>query len=218
MSVIRNHTVLLIDAEPVSQLGLAQLIQKDPNYRVCGQAESLGRGRELCVQFLPTLVVLDLALGDGLGFVRDLPQWSPHSRVIIYTALMDVIMVQRAFKAGVYGYVSRKDPLVAVSRAVSGALIGERHVGPAVEEIMLGNLANGGLQVKPEGRGGLTNRELQVVEHFGRGLSAREAATLMNLSIKTIETHSQRIKEKLGLKSIAALRHYAASPDVLKLD
>ena len=214
MTSLRENSVIIAEAEPVTQLGLAYLINKEPSLRVCGQASGLPGARELCERHQPALLVVDVALGDGLGFVKDLPRWSPRTRVVVFTAVAEVVTVQRAFQAGVWGYVLRRDPATALVTALHGALLGVRHVSPQMENLMLGNLANGSLQVKGEGRGNLSNRESEVLRHLGQGFDTRKISQEMTVSIKTIETHCQRMKEKLGMRSLSALRQYAAVQSV----
>ena len=210
MTSLRENSVIIAEAEPVTQLGLLHLINKEPALRVCGQASGLSEARKLCERLQPALLVVDVALGDGLGFVKDLPQWCPATRVVVFTAVAEVVLVQRAFQAGAWGYVLRRDPVSALVTALHGALAGVRHVSPQVEDLMLGNLARGSLQVKVEGRGSLSNREAEVLRCLGRGMETRKISEELSVSIKTVETHCQRMKEKLGLVSISALRQYAA--------
>lgn len=213
MTALKETHIVIAEAEPVTRLGLLHLINKEPSLRVCGEAACLPDARELCAKHQPGVVVFDLALGDGLGFIKDLAQWSPRTRVVIYTGLMDVVVLQRTFKAGALGFVSRQDAAACLLTAIHGAVQGARHMSPRVENVVLGNLATGALEVRGargEGLPALTNRELQTLRLLGRGLSNREIAAEMKVSIKTIETHCQRLKEKLHLHGSAALRQYAA--------
>ena len=115
---------------------------------VCGEAEALPVARDLCVKLKPEIVLLDPAVGDGFGFIKELPRWSALSRVVVLTGLADALSVQRAFKAGAYGYVTRLDPLPALLMALLGAAKGERHMGPGVELVMLKTLASGEMELR----------------------------------------------------------------------
>lgn len=210
MAPLKDINIVVAEAEPITRLGLAHLINKEPSLRVCGEAECLKGARELCSKHQPRIVIIDLALGDGLTFIKDLAQWSAGTRVVVYTSLVDVVSMQRAFKAGAFGYVSRHDPSQNILTAIMGALKGLRHVSPRVENMVLGNLANGALEVRGEGKPMLSNRELQTLRLLGKGMSNRKIAEEMTVSIKTVETHCQRLKEKLQLSGAASLRQYAA--------
>jgi DNA-binding NarL/FixJ family response regulator len=109
--------------------------------------------------------------------------------------------VQRALQAGACGYVTRRDPVAALS--------GEQYVGPLVERTLPKNLSSGAVEMRGSEVSALSNRELQVFRLIGRGLPTREVAEELSVSVKTIETHRQRIKEKLHVTSGAELQRRA---------
>jgi DNA-binding NarL/FixJ family response regulator len=202
--------VVIADAEPVARCGLRHLIESHEALRLCAEAEHLPLARELCVKHKPAVLVLDPAMGDGFAFIRDLRRWSARTQVVAFTALGDAASVQRAFKAGACGYVTRRDPVAALLGAIVGAVSGERHVGPGVERVLLEKLATGGVEMRGEMETTLSMRELEVFRLLGAGRETREVASALRLSVKTIESHQQRIKEKLRLLSGAELRRRAA--------
>lgn len=210
MKTLKETNIVIVDAEPVTRLGLFHLINKEPSLRVCGETHCLNVARDLCANHKPRIVIFDPLLGDGLAFIKDLPQWSPETRAVIYTAEVDVLLMQRAFKAGAFGYVYRRDPVNSLLTAIRGALDGHRHVSPQMENVMLGNLANGALEMRADGMPSISNRESETLRWLGKGKTNRQIAEEMKVSIKTIETHCQRLKEKLNLHGSAALRQYAA--------
>jgi DNA-binding NarL/FixJ family response regulator len=210
MNTLKDTNIVIVEAESVARFGLLHLINKEPRLRVCGEASCLVGARELCEKHRPQVVVFDIALGDGVNFIKDLPQWSPGTRVVVHTGAVEVVLIQRAFKAGAFGYVSRHDPTGSLLFAINGAAEGARHMSPRVSDLMLGNLANGALEVRGDGMPSVSNREAQVLRMLGKGLSNREISDEMKVSIKTIETHCQRLKEKLHVGNSSALRQYAA--------
>jgi DNA-binding NarL/FixJ family response regulator len=210
MIILKDTNIVIVEAESVARFGLLSLINKEPKLRVCGEAHCLAGARELCEKHQPQVVVFDIAVGDGLGFIKDLPLWSPQTRVVVHTGALEVVLIQRAFKAGAFGYVSRQDATGCLLSAIHGAVGGARHVSPRVEDVMLGNLATGALEMRGDGMPAVSNREAQTLRLLGKGLSNRQIADEMKVSIKTIETHCQRLKEKLHVHSSAALRQYAA--------
>ncbi|MCW0216958.1 MAG: response regulator transcription factor [Prosthecobacter sp.] len=202
--------VLIVDAEPASRLGLIQVIKEKPSLCVCGDVDSLSDARRWCEQGEPDLVLVDLAMGDGFTFIKELHRWHVGARVVVFTALEDVLTVQRAFQAGASAYVTRRDPLSSLVVALERAVRGERHIGPRVEHMMLNTLACGDMELRGNLESGLSNREREVLRLLGSGLSTREMAQELGVSVKTVETHCHRIKEKLKLKSVGALRRHAA--------
>ncbi len=105
--------------------------------------------------------------------------------------------------------MTRRDPVSALMAAVLGALDGERHVGPQVEHLLLENLASGAVELRGDELESLSNRELQVFRLLGRGLGTRAVAEELSLSVKTVETHRQRIKEKLHVQNASELHRRA---------
>jgi len=205
----RKADVLIADAEPVARAGLIYLINSHPALRVCAEAEDLKSARALVAKHRPAVAVLDVAMGDGVAFIKDLPRWSRGTRAVVFTARAEAMDVQRALQAGACGYVVRRDPVVALMAAIVGALSGEQHVGPLVERTLLKNLSSGAVEMRGSEVSALSNRELQIFRMIGRGLPTREVAEELSVSVKTVETHRQRIKEKLHVTSGAELQRRA---------
>ena len=207
----RKSNVLIVDAEPMARCGLLHTINSHTALQICAEADSLPAARSACERWKPEVVVLDVALGGGEGFalVKELPRWNPNLCVVAFTGLEDTASVQRALRAGVCGYVTRRDPVTALLGAILGALVGERHVGPRVEHVLLETLASGKVQMEDDELTLLSERERQVFRLIGEGLRTRAVAAELRLSVKTVETHRQRIKEKLRLQDGAELLHRA---------
>lgn len=209
MMTLRKARVLVADAEPMARAGLVHHINASPLLEVCAETECGVLAREYCERLKPAVLVLDPTLGDGLALVREMPRWSSETRVVVFTGAADLVSVQRAFKAGAMGYVTRRDPATAVLGAIVGAVRGERHVGPRVEHVMLESLACGGMQCRDSELSVLSERELQIFRLIGSGRATRAMAEELHVSVKTVETHRQRIKEKLGLRNASELQHRA---------
>ena len=205
----KKVNVLVVDAEPVARYGLVRLVNEHPALRVAGEADNLGTARELALRLKPEVVVLDPAMGDGLHFVKELTRCSVRSQVVAFTSLEDAVSVQRAFKAGVCSYITRRDSVVVLLAAIVGAVVGARHVGPRVERVLLDQLASGAVQFSEDQTSTLSPRERQVFQMLGAGKSARVIAGDLGVSAKTIETHRQRIKQKLHIENGAELHRRA---------
>lgn len=210
MALPAKPSVLIVNAEPITRFGLMNLIGSQKHLCVCGDADTVPTARDWCRTEKPDVVIFDPAMGDGIGFIKEVPRWSARTRIVAFTALEDALSVQRAFKAGVCAYVTRRDPLPALLLAIEGAIKGERHIGPRVEHLMLHNLACGELALRGDVEASLSDREREVLRLIGLGQSTREVASELRVSVKTVETHSHRIKEKLRLNGSAALRRHAA--------
>ena len=207
MANSKKANVLVVDAEPVARHGLVNLINAHVALRVTGEADNLGVARELALRLKPEVVVLDPSMGDGLHFVKELARH--NVRVVAFTSLDDAGSLERAFRAGIWSYVTRRDSIAAVLQVIAGAVLGERHVGPRIEHLLLDRLASGRVQFGEDDTAALSDRERQVYLMLGAGKSVRIIAGELGLSVKTIETHRQRIKGKLRLKNGAELQERA---------
>ena len=205
----RKANVLVVDAEAVARFGLVQLIGSQARLRVVGEADTLSVARELASRLKPEVVVLDPALGDGLHFIEELARSKARPQVVAFTAVEDALSVQQAFQAGVCGYVTRRDPVADLIAAIVAAVDGRRHVGPRIECVLLDRLACGSVKLSGDEIAVLSSRERQIFRSLGAGSSVRAIASELGVSVKTVETHRQRIKQKLRLKNGAELNRRA---------
>lgn len=168
--------------------------------------------RRIFTAHSPALVVLSLSLqhGDGIALLKDFKKMNPAARALVVTARTDLLSVQRAFKAGARGYVVAADETAEVLQALGRIAADELYVSPTVARGLLQMLANGSVETRREAYGQLSDRELQVFRLIGGGFGTARVATELQLSVKTIETHRQRIKQKLGLANSTELTQRAA--------
>lgn len=204
--------VLIVHGSPVTRFGLTILLLQSGRFTVCGQANAASTARELFEEHQPELVVTGLTLrgGDGIGLIKDFRKLHPTSRTLVLSKRDDALSVQRAFRAGARAYLMAGDETAEILEALDRILAGELYASVSVGRRLLENLASG--QIKPNDSKvtSLSDRELQVFSLFGRGFGATRLAAELHLSVKTIETHQMRIKEKLGLRSAAELSNEAS--------
>jgi len=183
--------------EVVSRLYHLAKAERVPMTRLVDQLVNEALARCGLAHLLSSHEALEVVAGDGLHFLKELPAWSARTRVVVFTAQLDALCVQRAFQAGAWGYVTRRDPVAALLGAVLGAVAGKRHVGPQIEQLLLGRMAAGVVELSGSAVAALSARELEVFRLIGRGLGTQAVADELRLSVKTVETHRQRIKMKL---------------------
>jgi DNA-binding NarL/FixJ family response regulator len=189
------------------------LLMQSGRFAVCGQTDTASTARELFEQHQPDLVVTGLTLrgGDGIGLIKDFRKLHPPSRTLVLSKRDDALAVQRAFRAGARAYLMAGDGTAEILEALDRILAGEFYASMSIGHRLLENLAEG--QIKPNDDSRITSlsdRELQVFSLFGRGFGATRLAAELHLSVKTVETHQMRIKEKLGLHSAAELSKEAS--------
>lgn len=206
--------VAIVSGEPLMRLGLAYLLKVDAGFQVVGETASPAEAVQCVESHLPELVVLDLVLphADGLVLIKDLHRISPKTGIIVLTAIDDIQTVQRAFRAGARGYLLKSDDPQEVLAAVSAVRHGGRHASRRVASGLLDSLSSGNMAWKrDENISSLSDRELQVFRLIGGGMCGTAISRELGVSVKTVETHRQRIKEKLRLQNGAQLAQKAVA-------
>lgn len=192
--------------------GLTALINQQPDLICCGQASTAAETQSAVVKLKPDIVILDLRLksGDGLELIKVLKAQTPNVPVLIHSQHEAPIYIERALRAGAMGYLTKDQGAQDVLLAVRTVLNGEVFLTRGSAALMLQKLVGRSLQVAKTGIDELTDRELHVLQLLGTGMSTRDIASELNLSFKTIETHRENIKRKLGLKGASQLLHFAS--------
>jgi DNA-binding NarL/FixJ family response regulator len=206
-----QRRVLIVDDHPIVRQGLRRMIETEADLVVCGEVQTEREARAAIRALAPDVVIVDISLaqGDGLELVRDVHAQRPELPMLVLSMHDELIYGERLLAAGASGYIMKQAAsdqlLVALRRVLSG--------GVYVSDSLAGSLG----KTRAEGVEGvasdpierLSNRELQVLSLIGRGLSSREAADGLGLSVKTVETHRQSLKRKLNLATNAQLLQYA---------
>ena len=204
-----RKAILIVDDHPMLRRGLAALLESEPSLSVCGNAATCAAALEAVRAQRPDLVILDLELErgtlGGLELIAALAECSPPIPALVLSMHDEAVYAERALRAGARGYVTKQQLDDTVLDAVRRVLEGDIYMSPRLADRLAAKYlgvrtlaADSPLQV-------LTNRELQVFQLVGHGKTTRQIAEELHLSIKTIESHSEHIKQKLGLESRAAM-------------
>jgi DNA-binding NarL/FixJ family response regulator len=201
--------VLIVDDHPVVRHGLRHLLENADDLDVCGEAETASDARTAIDRLHPDVLICDISLRqvDGIELVRNLRAHYPRLPILVLSALDETIYSARMLALGVSGYIMKQASPDQVLASLRRVLEGNIYVSEAMSTSMLSRFAGGTAHLDPIER--LTNRELQILHMIGKGASTRETARLLHLSIKTIESHRQRIKRKLSLTTASQLLRYA---------
>jgi len=205
--------VLLVDDHPIVRQGLKRLIGNESDLEVCGEAASVREARQAIRELAPDVVVADISLrdGDGIELLTELRAHHPALPVLVLSMHDEVIYAERMLVAGASGYIMKQAASEQFIEALRRVLAGGQWVSEAIGARMLDKVAAGGTPPPATPIDQLSNRELQVLRLIGRGLSSRQVADTLHLSVKTVEAHRQRIKHKLDLATGAQLVQYAAA-------
>lgn len=202
-----KRRVLIVDDHPIVRQGLKRMIDAEPDLEVCGEAESEPNARRAVRELNPDVVVVDLSLqdGDGLELVRAVHAHHPDTPMLVLSMHDESIYAERMLAEGASGYIMKQAAADQLLTALRAVLQGDTYLSAEMSAVH--KEAANKLGTDPLQR--LSNRELQVLNLVGRGVSSRDIAAELGLSVKTVESHRQSIKRKLHLLTNAQLIKYA---------
>ncbi len=207
----QQSRILLVDDHVIVREGFAEIINSKPDLQVCGHASSASRALEAVSRLKPDLVVVDLSLqgGSGLELIKQIKTLHSHLPMLVLSMHDETIYAERCLRAGALGYVMKQEEAETVMRAVRSVLRGEVHVSEAIRGRMLHTLVGRQLAGDKTGMSRLSDREIDVFQLIGEGLTTRQIAEKLHLSLSTVETHRAHIKQKLNLRNASELMRAA---------
>ncbi len=203
--------ILIVEDHPMFREQLAHLIGREADMLICGEADNICDGFELACKLQPHLVIVDISLkgASGLELLKQLRAQKLDVPVLVLSMHDESLYAERAFRAGARGYITKHEASAKVMTAIRQVLHGEIFVQPKFVSVLVKKIASGDdIGANPVST--LTDRELDVFEFIGRGLTTREISIRLNIGATTIETYRARIKEKLQLENAAQLQTHAA--------
>ncbi|MFT3784679.1 MAG: response regulator transcription factor [Tepidisphaeraceae bacterium] len=209
----KKARILLVDDHPVLRRGVAELINAEPIYEVCGEAANLADAYSLVNKLKPDLCVVDISLdgNNGVELMKELSYRWPDLPILAYSMHDEQIYAERALRAGAKGYVMKQHPPEALLAAIKVVLKGKIYLSDQMSDRLLGKLVGAGLSPTPlqSPIEKLSDRELEVLQLIGKGMTTSQIADKLCLSVKTIETYREHLKQKLNLKNGPELTRYA---------
>jgi len=200
--------VLIVDDHPMMRQGLAQLIDNEPDLKVCAEAESAGQALNIVISQKLDLMLLDVSLPDksGLEVVKDIRGHKPDLPILVVSMHDEALYAERVLRAGARGYIMKQEGgkklLQAIRQVLGGQIYVSEKMAARILEVFSGRRATNSAGSPVEK---LSDREFEVFQLLGQGRGTREIAAHLHLSVKTVEVHRAHIKEKLKLKTAAEL-------------
>ncbi len=205
--------LIIIDDHPLVREGLKQLLAGQPDFQIAGEASNAAQARQLLSQVNPDVAVLDLTLGqdDGVELTRWIREQHPDVKILILSMQEEALYAERLLRLGVSAYVMKSAAETDFLSALRKVARGQRHLSAEMNERLLSKAVRGQLAKGDDDPvTSLTQREMQVFQMIGGGVSTREIADQLQLSMKTIDAHRRHMREKLNLRSTNELMRYAA--------
>jgi len=198
-----SNRILIVDDHPLFREGLRQLIDHETDLKVCGESPDAESAREAIAKLKPDLAIVDISLGgaNGIDLIKSLKVEHEELPVLVVSMHDESLYAERALRAGAMGYVMKHEPAKTVKLAIRKALKGEVYLSERMSSSMLSRVVRGKTEPNSSPIDNLSDRELEVFQMLGQGKSVRQIAEDLGLSIPTINSFRNRIKEKLHLKS-----------------
>ncbi|QPM67497.1 response regulator [Atribacter laminatus] len=209
---INKYRIFIIDDHPVVIRGLSNLIDQEKELCVCGSSVDTKDVIDEIKKLKPDLIILDISLKDlnGLEFFKELKNNALEIPVLVLSMHDENLYAERSLHAGARGFIMKQEAPEKVILAIQEILKGNIYLSDKMKKIIIEQFAS--QDIKKNNFSGiktLSERELEIFEMIGKGLSSRQIAESMFLSIKTIETYRARIKTKLNLSSSNELLQFA---------
>ncbi|WP_457797852.1 response regulator [Methylocystis sp. S23] len=196
-------SILLVDDHPIVREGYRRLLERQPGFRVVGEADNAASAYQAYRDASPDVAIIDLSLpgAGGLEAIRHIRQWDKGARILVFTMHSGSAFALKAFEAGAAGYVTKSSDAADLVKAVATVARGGRALSDDVaREVAAERLGEGRSIVE-----GLGPRETEILRLVASGKTTEEIAAFLNLSAKTVQNYHYQIKSKIGARTDAHL-------------
>jgi DNA-binding NarL/FixJ family response regulator len=212
--------ILIADDHELIREGLKTLIERQPGWKVCGEAANGRRAVEMAQELKPNVVVLDISMPElnGIEAARQIRKMCPETEVLILTMQESEGLVRDVLKAGARGFILKTDTTRLLITAIEALAQHKPFFTGQVSELVLREFLDPG-RAAPAGdgeRGRLSPREGEIIQLIAEGRSNKEVATRLGISVKTVDAHRTNIMRRLNLHSVAELVRYAIREKIIE--
>jgi len=216
VSVLR---VLLADDHNLVRAGIRALLEASGGIEVVAESGDGREALELITKHRPDVALLDIGMPglNGLEVAKRAAQASPRTRIVILSMHADATYVRQALRAGAAGYLLKGAAVAELPLALQSVMRGETYLTPKISR----TIVEGFLREDTEEPGlleALTARQREILQLIAEGKATKEIAQLLDLSVKTVETHRMRMMERLGIHDVANLVRFAVRAGLVPPD
>ena len=203
--------IFIVDDHPLVREWLTNLLNQQPDFRVCGGTGDAPEALRLIAAAKPDIAIVDITLasGSGLELIKSIKAGHPGVTVLVLSMHDEMLYAERALRAGAGGYIMKSEATQKVIQAIRAVLNGEVYLGPKVTSLLAKKMAAGRTESAALPLEHLSDRELEVFQLLGRGYGTRQISEHLHVGFKTVQSYSARIKEKLNLANINELMREA---------
>jgi DNA-binding NarL/FixJ family response regulator len=211
-ATVKKTRVLVVDDHPMTRAGLIHVINHQPDLIVCGEAESAAQALDILDSSRPDLLLIDITLPgkSGLELIKDVKAMHPELLMLVVSMHDESLYADRVLRAGARGYITKHEGGEKLMEAIRHVLSGKIYVSESMSAHILEIFSGGQTRLDRSSIEKLSDREFEVFESLGEGLSSQQIAKKLHLSAKTVDAHRANIKTKLSIKTTAELISYAA--------
>ena len=204
---VEKHRILIVDDHPLFCEGVRQVINRHPALVVCGQVPDAASAMKAVAELKPDLAVVDISLegSNGIDLIKNLKARHEDLPVLVVSMHDESLYAERALRAGAQGYIMKNQPIKIVRDAIFKVLAGDIFLSEKMSASVLAKLLLGKKDQPVSSIEQLSDRELEVFQMLGEGKSSREIAETLDLTIPTIHSFRNRIKEKLQFRNSTEL-------------
>jgi len=212
LSKKQKYSVLIVEDHSIVRMGLSTLISQLDDINLCNEAESGEEALEFLKKTRPDIVIVDISLRDmnGIDLIKYIKRINDDIPILVLSVFDETFYAERAFAAGAMGYIMKQEASEVIIKAIRTVLSNEIYASDKIKDRLLKKAIGKKNPVDDTAISTLTDRELQVFELIGQGHETREIAEKLRLSIKTVDTYREHIKEKLNLKNATELIQHAS--------
>src|SRR5438874_11119051 len=205
------HNIFFVEDHPVFREGLMQILNAEPDLKVCGTAENVPEALKAIARFKPDLVLVDIRLPgkSGLELIKRLRATNRTIKLLVVSIHDEALYADRVLRAGGDGYIMKQEDPEEILNAIRDVLGGHIYVS---EGVLKSGVNGSARKISPRARrplADLTDSELELLELFGHGKTNEEIAKTLSLNLRSIIDQSAQLKSKLKLKTDNALVRYA---------
>jgi DNA-binding NarL/FixJ family response regulator len=207
---IHRSRVLIVDDHPIIRQGLADVLARESDLEVCGGTDNVKDALGMVASLHPDLVIVDMTLKDshGIELVSEISRRHSEIRTVVWSMFDEKVFAERAIRAGAMGYINKKEPIERFLQAIRDVLRGSFCLSIGLTNRLL-QRASGSRRLEEDPVSRLSNREVEVFEMIGQGMTTRGIANKLGISPKTVEAHRENVKAKLELKNSGELNRHA---------
>jgi DNA-binding NarL/FixJ family response regulator len=212
--------ILIANDHQILLQGLKALLEKEPGMKVVGEADDGLKTVALARKLTPHVVIMDVNLPNlnGIEATSQILADHPAINIIAFSMHADRHQILNMLKAGTSGYLLKDSPFEELVKAIHLVIVGRTYLTPRVTDIVVKNYLASDLPFDQFGFSQLTAREREVLQLVVEGKRTKQIAELMKISVKTVETHRQKIMSKLGMHSVADLTKFALREGLTSLE